>query len=98
MKTLEATYNYRNFSLKIKNVFWLIFLFFILISIVYVRVNTIKLGYELYYMEQNINKKRYYLQELYEKKINYLDNNNLYKGAKELNLEFPGYKSVYYVE
>ena len=66
--------------------------------IVFVRINTIKLGYEIYEIEQKIEKNELTMQQLIEEKAMLTHTKRLYEAGLMLGLILPDIEKVYYVK
>lgn len=98
MRAFEVEYVLHSFSLDIKHFIWVFMLFVVVMFIVFVRINTIKLGYDIYKIEQDIEKKELTLQALYSEWSIESDAKRLYDAGLELGLVLPDMKNVYYVK
>jgi cell division protein FtsL len=98
MRTFEVEYVLHSFTLDIKHFIWIFMLFLVVMFIVFVRINTIKLGYEIYKIEQDIEKKELTLQALFNEQSTLSDAGRLYGAGTELGLVLPEMKNVYYVK
>jgi cell division protein FtsL len=98
MRTFEVDYALHSFTLDIKHFIWLFILFIVVMFIVFVRINTIKLGYEIYKIEQDIEKKQLTLQSLYNEHSDLTATERLYEEGSKLGLVLPNIGNVYYVK
>jgi cell division protein FtsL len=98
MRTFEAEYALHSFTLDIKHFIWIFIIFIIVMFIVFVRINTIKLGYEIYKIEQDIERKELTLQDSYDEQSTLTETGRLYNAGIELGLVLPDMKKVYYVK
>jgi cell division protein FtsL len=58
----------------------------------------VKLGYEIYNLSQEIERKKLQLQDVTEIHDEIMQPEKLYKAAKDLDMHFPEPDRVYYVE
>lgn len=98
MRTFEVGYTLQSLSFDVKHIIWLFVLFFVVMFIVFVRINTIKLGYEIYKIEQNIEKKELTLQSLNEEQSALINIDRLYDTGINMGLSLPNMENVYYVK
>jgi len=71
---------------------------FLVMFIVFVRINTIKLGYEISKIEQKIEKNELTMQKLIEEKAMLTDTKRLYEAGLMLGLSLPEIEKTYYVK
>lgn len=98
MRAFEVEYTLHSLTLDVKHIIWLFVLFFVIMFIVFVRINTIKLGYEIYKIEQDIEKKQLILQGLHEEQSVLIDIEGLYDTGLKMGLTLPNMENVYYVK
>jgi cell division protein FtsL len=98
MRAFEVEYTLHSLTLDVKHIIWLFVLFFVIMFIVFVRINTIKLGYEIYKIEQDIEKKHLILQGLHEEQSVLINIEGLYDTGLKMGLTLPNMENVYYVK
>lgn len=70
----------------------------IIFFIVTIKMECVKLGYEIYNLSQEIERKKLQLQDVTEIHDEIMQPEKLYKAAKDLDMHFPEPDRVYYVE
>jgi len=98
MRSAEYGLNMNVIGFNMRGVLFLLFFLVFLIFVVVVRLQCVKIGYDLSELDRRVSNKKIEHQYLFEKVNNLKDKERLYELGKKHGLNLSEINKVYYVE